>query len=386
MRAGVLRYGCLFPDKATKPRGQSLRLQWHPEVPYLLFCKLPIVLALGCNSAGVESGQKPPRPVERISQHRESRSQETIEHDLGTIIAMGQIMHHAFILPNTSPQTLRILSAKALTPCCSSIEELPRVVGPGCRIRVPILFKPGFRTGQKRVSFIVRTDDVERPTWTFSVLANLQSELEVLALDGSDRSLYVGQPGHQRIRVLCRRNGEEGRDSPESVVCPTEVRAEFLGPPRRTARADRWMESSRDLIVDLPPRTEPGWSSVELGLRWQDGTERPLRVAWQVLPHIAAVPSGVILEGTSAPFTKKVSLISHHPFRIIGGSGHLLKGEIKSVPEAKRVHEISLVLHTHGVEHRQVSDVTILTDLPEQPKVMISVVSLPNEVDNSYDH
>lgn len=124
------------------------------------------------------------------------------EFDLGPTLSHGQTLRHEFTLTNGTNQPVRLMSSMAQTPCCSTIGPLPDSVPPHGVVKIPVVFRPGFATGFKRVVFTAETDRDNSRVCLFALSANLFSELEVISDEGI-RSYPAGVGGKQTFHVVC---------------------------------------------------------------------------------------------------------------------------------------------------------------------------------------
>lgn len=337
---------------------------------------LAMILASGCGTSSSVSDEElaallaPPEPT---------GSRELV-HDFGPILAHGQTLRHEFTLANPTDRPLKIVSAQAQTPCCSAVGPHPEMIPPGGTATLPVLLKPGSQSGRKRFRFIVQTDSTEQPGWVLSLIADLTAELEMSPIEGFDASLPLGQPGHQRFRIVCHRVGDVGLGAPDAVTVGPPLSARFLGPADEAAATEGPVESTRIVEVDLPASTEPGSQRGELILHWPDGQERSFPIAWQVVARIAIEPSGLVLRPTGEPITRSVLVTcGDRPFRITGVSGPLLADPPPRPAAPRRLHRLELVLDPSLVESGT-TDIRIDTDHPDQPTIVLSVLVLPATV------
>jgi hypothetical protein len=301
------------------------------------------------------------------------------EHDFGPVLARGQELHHEFLLRNPTDRPIRLLDARANTPCCSAVGQRPEVIPPGGTAALPVVFRPGTQTTRKRVTFAVQTDNPARPWWSLAVSASMTAEIEVRPVAGQDASLPIGAPGHQRFQVICRRVGDEGRDVPEAVeVAPPLVAA--LGPTRLDRLSPLLTEATRDLVVTLPASREPGPRRVEVRLKWADGLSRDMVVTWKVTPLIDASPSELILREGAGPASRIVLLrAADRPFRILEVTGPSLAGPPGPLPTGpERLHALRLDLDpARAGAGAMATDVRIVTDHPDQPALILGVLVVP---------
>ena len=179
-------------------------------------------------------------------------------HDLGVIFAQGQTLRHEFTLKNESKRPLRLIGAAALTPCCSSIGPLPGSIPPTGEVKVPVSFKPGYRSGLKAVLFTVQTDEKERPVRTLALQARLVSAFEMQPLEGSTTSVALGQSGRQTFLLTARRKGNQGRSLPEKLSVSSPLEVAFRGKAATKSDADGLVEASREMIVTIPAEKQAG--------------------------------------------------------------------------------------------------------------------------------
>lgn len=299
-------------------------------------------------------------------------------HDLGVVLARGQTITHQFTLNNPSAQPLPILGAEPLTPCCSSIGPLPESVPARGSIDIPITFKPGSQTGRRQVTFVVRTGDSANPTRLFTLLASLVPEVEVELLDNSDTSLLLGQTGKQRLRVTCRRAGDEGRGAPTKVQGEAILAATFAGPSVEDSHPDGTIETVRQIDVTLPAESSIGAKRAQLEFTWPNGAAHIHTLGWVVKPCIDATPSAFVLaHGDVSQTTRTIVLTAQdRPFRVRSIEGAILARPCDFQEGFARTHILKPTFTDLTSTGAGTSDLVITTDHPLQPVVFVSILSL----------
>jgi hypothetical protein len=344
-------------------------------------CVALLILASGCststpdpdlaailgNPADGGRGQKP-------------ESSGDLEFDFGPILARGQTLRHIFTLTNPTERPIRLLKAMVYTPCCSAVEELPRTIPSGGEVKVPVILKPGYQSGRKRVEFAIATDAEDRPVWRLALDARLFSEWEVDPVGESGLKIPVGQAGTRTFRIVCRRKGDEGRRSPESIEAREPLQASFDGPAAEQEQPDGLVEATRDVEVSIPATEETGLRQGEILFRWSDDHRERHIVTWEVTPHIRATPSGLMIKPAGGPTTQMVSVASDdRPFRILKVVGPLLADGIETSTDPGRSHRLRLSINPAKAITGGASDIYISTDHPGQPTVTLSVLVMPAE-------
>jgi hypothetical protein len=301
------------------------------------------------------------------------------EHDFGPVIAHGQSLRHEFVLKNPSARPVRLLKATALTPCCSSVGSLPELVPPHGEATVPVLFKPGTHAGRKTVRFLLETDSPARPAYTFTLLATVFPEFEVTHLDQTNFSQPVGRPGRQRLRVTCRRLGDEGRNAPTAIEAIAPLIAAFVGPATETSQPGGPTEWTRDVEVTTPAEPDPGMRGGEIVLRWDGELSQRYRLNWRVRPCLEVTPPGLLVRAAEGRVMQTVQVRSDEaPFRVLEVSGECLAAPVEP-PSAEPAPRqlVRLVIDPTKATESAVSEVRIVTDHPQQPSVTLSVVITP---------
>ena len=249
---------------------------------------------------------------------------EQSEFDFGPVLARGQVLTHEFALTNESGRAVRLLGSQAMTPCCSAIGPLPEIIPPGAAVKVPVSFKPGHESRRKRVEFAVRTDSPDVPTLVLAVMATATAEIEIRPDKTSNATLPLGRSGHQRLTILCRRIGQEGRGSPDGLDATPPLTAAFVGPTEGRSVPGHWVESTRDIEVVLPASSREGMRSGTVTLSWKGNPPIEFPIEWRVTPRIRATPTSIILRSKSAASRETHTVILRSddaPFRITGVSG-----------------------------------------------------------------
>jgi len=268
----------------------------------------------------------------------------------------------------------------ALTPCCSSVESfVPGLIGPGRSSSLGVVFKPGHQTGNKRVEFLVESDDETVPASRFALMAALVGDYEVKWVAGSAASLDANRPGEQRYSVRCRLGTDAGRGSPTEVLGTTALNAEFVGATVERHLSDEIRESTREVRVVLPSSPEPGVHRGELSFRWPDGHTATEPIQWTVVAPLTAAPSGWVIDSPRGePIQRSVVIrSSNRPFRVLGASGPLAAGSFTASAVEAKSHRLELVLDAGLLPESGAVDIRIATDHPDQPDISLSVLALP---------
>jgi hypothetical protein len=327
----------------------------------------------GCVPSGSDQGHAPSLPARAPA----IQGASGLEHDFGAVLAQGQDLRHEFVLVNHGTRPVRLLEAHARTPCCSGVGPLPSVIPAGDRVSVPVVLKAGYSHGRKRVEFVVRTDDPDQAAVVLTLGASFVADLDVETLPESDGPLTVGQEGRRRLRVVCRQVDGVGRAVPDRVDAGPPLEARFIGEPNRS---DSGAVHEEERIVEVSlPADRVGSHRADLMLRWSnDDPPMTLPIAWEVVPRIRAVPSGLVLHRDGGMAKRSIVLRAEQTeFRIQGMAGALLTSAGITTTPPSRVHRLDLALDPSRLEGDGATDIRIETDDPYQPVIAVSVLVLP---------
>ncbi len=308
------------------------------------------------------------RGSERVSEQSGAR-----EHDLGIVLTRGQTIEHVFRLLNPTDRPVKVLDAHALTPCCSEIAKVSRSIPAHGEGRLTVKFLPGYQSGGKSVGFAVKTDRADEPVIVYSLRAQLIAEVQVATVEGGDLSLLMGDPGKQTLRVVARRLGGAGRGAPATVVTG-DAKARFVGETVEKVRADGVVETTRGVALDLPADRKSGSRTTTVTFGWADGRSWDHIAHWSVAAHLRAIPEALIVGADDDPVKSILIRSDTGPFRVIGIEGAREVHE-ESPPEGAAKSRL-VRLSFDDARRRAVGpfDVTIRTDHPQQPEVVVSVL------------
>ncbi|MGC8642605.1 MAG: DUF1573 domain-containing protein [Isosphaeraceae bacterium] len=300
------------------------------------------------------------------------------EFDLGPVISNREQHRHEFTVTNPGSRPVRLLSGLPLTPCCSAMGPLPTVIPPGGRARIPVVFSARHQSGRKQFTFLVGTDAGPAPI-SLVLSADLVSAWDLQGPVDSGLACRVNRPQEWSLRLVCRRDGAEGLGPPESVAASTPLSAEFVGPPRVIRAAGRMVEVFRNVRLKAPSCDSPGWRRGEITFFWPDGGREEAPVSWAVTPAITVSPTGLVLQPSRGPLGATVRLRSDDlPFRVLKVLSPLLKTPFKVPTGPKRkTHRLEIALDPAETHSAGSSDLTIITDHPDQSRVVVSVVVPP---------
>ncbi len=304
------------------------------------------------------------------------------EFDFGPILARGQTLHHEFTFTNSTKRPIRLTGATASTPCCSQIGPLSReAIPPGGRCPIPVVLKvaPSIQTEKKRVGFLVQTDSSECPNMTYALGVVAYPEWEIRASTDSSRTLPIGRAGRQVMRITARRLGGEGDTLPAGVEADSPLVVRFLGEAREQAESEGVTSYVRDVEIVLPSSSNAGSHRGSMRFRWPEGRTREEPVLWEVVPHVRANPSRLVLRRSEREVTQMIAIraFDDRPFRVSDvGPSHLV-ASCEFDREASRAHTLKLRIDPETHIREQDPKVTIKTDVEDQPIVSLSIVILP---------
>jgi hypothetical protein len=353
-------------------------MAWHGMAWHGMVMIMIMMLLAGCAKSSAPVDSEAEAVVRSI--HRKNIESTTTEvvHDLGPILAYGQTLRYEFTLRNPANKPLRILGTLARTPCCSAVEGLPVSVPPLSTARVPVVFKPGFQKGRRRIQFELTTDDNAEPVRTFSLVSTLMSEMEIEMLDGSETNVHVGDAGKQFLRVTCRRMGEEGRNAPESIVGLGSLLARFRGEAVSVERPGGLVETSRDIELILPSESTGGLKSSSFVLSWPNTLQHEEPITWRVQPNVVVSPPGLVLKPSSDPLLRTITIQSRgRAIHILSVKARALEVSVILPTEAAEQHVLHLQIEATHQGVLETSELVIETDHPEQPTLSVSVLRLP---------
>ena len=234
-------------------------------------------------------------------------------------------IRHEFHLSNPTDRPVRLTGGFASTPCCSEIGPLPAVVPPGGSAIVPVFFRPGNQSGNKRVEFTVTTDRPVTPKIELSLTVPLMAGWEVASVGEAIRTVRMGSTTTQTFRVTCRSKGADGQGAPSEVRIAGPFSCGFTTDLQRQEKGDGIIEESRDVEVSLADTTKAGHRSAELVFAWPDGATKAWPVHWEVIPHVRVAPATLIVASDRSPSVATIEVASEGPpIRILRVTGPLV--------------------------------------------------------------
>lgn len=335
----------------------------------------------GCSNGG--GGEKPSTAQSATEAEGNRSLTPTVEavvdrFDYGFVLARGQELCHEFIYHNDESRPIRILSAVALTPCCSRIEAAPDPVAPGGEAILRTWLTASKQSEKKRAEFIVRTDSHLHPQSVLAVEAEFEAGWEVHELKGSDHNVIAGRSGTQTFRIVYRSvgDGQPSRGAPSMTASPP-LSARLVRRPRERLRRDGVTESACEVVVDIPRQEEPGRRSGAVRFTWDGGREETLAVHWTVRDGLSVAPSGLVVDDPERAYSLVVTS-DDRPFRILSIECDAVVGEPTLDSAPARSHALSLrFLPNHG-ETVQVSNLYVNTDRAVRPRIAVSIFQPPS--------
>jgi len=191
----------------------------------------------------------------------EANAIEVQEFDFGTVLARGQALRHDFTLSNRTDKPLNLLKAGSSTPCCSAIGPVPKTIPPGSSVQIPIVVKTANKAGPLRIAFGVEAESSTPRVFRLSVSVRLLPEWEIQPEGEPVSSLSLGRSGKVAYRISCRRIGDDGIASPESVKASGPIKVSMAAKDEEAPPRDRRHyggdTQSRFGVVPVVP----GWTS-----------------------------------------------------------------------------------------------------------------------------
>lgn len=152
-------------------------------------------------------------------------------HDLGTVIADRKTINHNFYITNNYENSVRITSARAITPCCSSVESVPRMILPGKTGKFAVKMSLSSVLGTKKVSFLIGTDHQDQPEINLTLSVNCLPAIECVETSGQSDTTRIGRSTERSAKIVVRHRGEEGRTLPTQIIATSPLTATFTAPP-----------------------------------------------------------------------------------------------------------------------------------------------------------
>ncbi|CAN5772313.1 hypothetical protein BH23PLA1_BH23PLA1_21890 [soil metagenome] len=301
------------------------------------------------------------------------------EHDLGILVARGQILSHTFELRNPTDQPVKILETWASTPCCSSIESFDGSVPPGGAATLTVTFRPGQSLGQTRIPFGVRTDEPGQVVLGLSLTARVVPEIEIACIEGSGLTLEPGDVGTVVFEVRRAVSSESLTPDGFSVAVTPELLAIFdQDTPQIEAINEEWSIQTRWVRVELPATRPPGNHRGMLNVAWDDGLAGSHAVFWKVNAPIVVVPPGLNLE-RAGPSRQTILVHSSGPeFRILKIAStvpvEVIEASLPTVAASRHRLELLIDPGPDTPTSTRVIDLTLTTDHPRQPEVVVSAL------------
>ena len=334
---------------------------------HLAWPSLFVIRSLGCapgGSDGAASAGAPDRPT----------SGRTDQIDLGTILSYGQTIEREFLIKNPTSRVWKIAGAQAAMPCCSEVVTFPHSVAAHGSGSLKVRFRPGYGSGGKTLDFQVLTDQPENPVITYRMTCRMVAEVVIVPVVQEELRLLAGTGGATEFRVISRRAPGSPAAVLENVRSPKPSKITFVGNPHETVREDGFVESERRVRVEVAPESSPGRRSDTFLLMGSDGRSREHILHWTVLPHLNATPDAFVVKADES-VTKSLLIRSETtPFRVLDVRGARLEGEGSTMTVPAKTHVVRFRLEPDSRREGNLFDVTIRTDHPDQPEVIVSVL------------
>jgi len=293
-------------------------------------------------------------------------------HDFGRITPERKVSTR-FKVTNSGNGNLQI---SAVNPSCGCTST---VVGawflkPGESSEVEATFDPAGQKGLVRKSMTVVSNDPKNP----SALLTFEAEV-VQDVMASQNAVYFNQASRGGTQATTIRYAS-GTGLEVRILEAKAPGAPWLKLLPKTDGKDALLEVALD-GKEIPAKVRYGRETVTLRTNVPSTPTLTLSVAWELKPAIVA-PDRVSFEAVKSGAEGRVKLSLRQAegkaFRITGThpSRPELRVEGLAGTQAKPQHDLTLVLGKEAKPGRYAEKVTILTDDPEQPEVVVRVTAV----------
>ncbi len=295
----------------------------------------------------------------------------SMAYDFGTVLAHRQMLEHEFRIRNLSNRWIRVLTAEALTPCCSSIGPLTKSVPPDGEAVVPVKLRAGTISERKGVAFVVTTDDPDRPEIDFFLSADFVADWEVDPGESSPTVLRPGQTGEKRLRLIARRLGALGRRLPHEISATRGVAVRKEGAAFETDGESGLVREEQIVTLVFPASEVSGARACELVARWPNGESSSWPFYWTVRPTVVVEPSAITFGRGESIVERVVTVHSNaEPFRITAIEGASLCPPVPCPQTRSKSFQLRLRFdpgRCKATSAENVAKVEFKLDLAEQP-------------------
>jgi len=299
-------------------------------------------------------------------------------HDFGLVIGKpGLKLKHTFFLTNTMDRPVRLLRAINFKTCCGEVGFEPATLEPGQRSRLEITLKVGESTEPLSHLTVVETDHPEFAERRFFSFArpHPRFRLEPVEPQGT-RSVRPKSSLRAGFVAFAYGTPSDGPPPLDRARIASDAHTEWMGPPRGRLLENGLIEQSRPLSATLVGEGEPGDRITAVEVWHQDERLGGVKVPWEVVAGIKAVPSALLVR--SGPDTQKmpISLRSQdgQAFDVLKVTSSLPGIHGATIEKgAKPVHNVQVAIEPGPGNIRHWGQVTIKTNHPVQPVVKVAV-------------
>ena len=269
---------------------------------------------------------------------------------------------------------LKFVNAK---PCCGEVDPArPKTLAPGESITLEVRVKAGETLGPLSHRALLETDAPERSELEFWTLADVVPRVRLEETTEKVSRLFPGQSAERQFVA----HSFGTRADPPLPLDDATVKAStgltWVGRATETRSEGRIIESRRPFTILLKADGRPGTRQADISI--VEGASILLRrpVAWEVASCLKAFPPGIIVTEGSGRIEKQVFIRSmdEREFKLSGATSNLSEvvAEFKE-NERLRSHILRVMIEPGPGNRGKTGQVTVLTDHPGQPVVMVSI-------------
>jgi hypothetical protein len=281
-------------------------------------------------------------------------------------------------LANPLDRPLRILGSEALTPCCSSLGNVPPSILAHSTGRIPAILKIGRESKSLSLDFVIKTDAPEHPTYRFNVHALLLGEIDIIPDARSSRVVHTNEPFEAIIRIVTRHSGTNGLRWPDRIGGGERTIVTTNPPVHSKRTAGGIMEQAGEVVVRASAIPQAGDFCAFLKLGWVSGEERTFAERFHVRPWIKAAPSALVIDSLEPTRHRVVLTCPDRAVRVLGIDSPVV--ECATVFPTPSAHSVSIDLRVlaHQSQLGSLYELHIRTDHPMHPVVKVNLIFPPS--------
>ncbi len=298
-------------------------------------------------------------------------------HHFGAVIAQtGTQRVHRFALRNATDRPLTIVEVVNRKPCCGALALGKAELAPGEETALELTLNVGGKFGDVVHEAVIVTDPPSPDEIVLHTTARAYPPVRIEELNADFTALVKGGlPRACVYQIIAHGTPDQPAIDLNHATIGGTVKANWLDEAKPGEAVDGVTATVRKLGVSLEPVGEPGDRRDSLTLSANNESVLDHTIAWRLDTPITATPKVLVVRPGKTDYKILLRATGEDPFRVTNIEAPEIVATLPTDETAHTTQSISFHIETPPTGAGK-SEVAILTDHPNQPRVTIPIVSL----------